>query len=138
MPSSYIRRLGARCYRNYTPEMLGQAVDGIIKGGISYRKAVIKYNIPKITLQRYHEVDKSSPIPMKPSRYCRTSLSEEEEQTLISHIKSMTIMGFPMNIMLYEALILTETSFYTFIWRFMLFIFSMSLRLNITKIQRLL
>jgi hypothetical protein len=51
MPQNYKPKLGAKVYKNYSDDQLARAVSAV-KSGMSYRKAAVKYNIPRSVINR--------------------------------------------------------------------------------------
>ena len=76
--------------RKYSQEDLTLAVDEI-RDGLSFRKAVKKYGIPKTTLVDYCKRGTSVMQKIGPASF----LTKEEEDFLVSWLSSCLDRGFP-------------------------------------------
>ena len=86
---NYKRKLGSRKYKDFSPEVLQEAIDAC-HDGMSARQASQKYGIPRATLNR------------KLKGLCGhhghpTALSKEEETQICEYVVLMADWGFPMS-----------------------------------------
>lgn len=86
----YKRKLGSRCYKNYTEETLSVALSDIRSKKLSLREASEKYKIHKNTLwlktKGRHEKNVGR----------QKVFSETEEEKFVNHAIAMSIYGFPI------------------------------------------
>lgn len=98
MPRTYVRRIGARSYRNYTKETLTEAVTQILNKQLSLREASDRYNSHKNTLwlktKRGPECSNAIPVPMKIPGGQR--VFPDDEMGFAVHVISMSTYGFPI------------------------------------------
>lgn len=91
MPRTYRRKLGARQYRNYSEEVLSQAIVDVLNGKLSVRQAATQYKIPRKTLgnkiaQKHNK---------KPGG--QTVFSVPEEKVILQHILTCADWGMPLD-----------------------------------------
>ena len=76
--------------RNYSQEDLTNAVEAI-QNGLSFRKAVEQFGVPKTTLMDYSKRETTDMKRIGPP----TVLTQEEEDILVHWLKTCTDRGFP-------------------------------------------
>jgi len=90
MPRNYTPKPGAKVYKHYTDDQLAQAVSAVQRG-LSYRKAAVKYKIPRSVINRRctrHKVNKQGG---------QTVLGDDVEAMLVSRLKTCGQWGFPLD-----------------------------------------
>lgn len=90
MPRNYKRKLGSRRYSDYTDEQLKECLASV-KAGLSLRKAEIKYQICRKTIQ--NKLKMKHPLPCGRPRI----FSVDEETLFADSIILMSEFGFPVD-----------------------------------------
>ncbi|XP_064617323.1 uncharacterized protein LOC135481430 [Liolophura sinensis] len=104
MVRTYKSRPGTRRYKAYDDEQLAAAIEAVRTGRLSLRKACKEYCIPLGTLS--HKINKKyANAPGRP-----TALSDEEEASLVNHVKVVSEWGFPFDILDLRLLVKTYLS----------------------------
>lgn len=86
----YKRKVGARRYADYTPEVLEECLNAIRTGALSHRKASVQFKIPRRTI-----LNKLKGYNKKPHGK-QTVFSREEEESFVSYVEAMSDFGFPL------------------------------------------
>ncbi|KAG8295049.1 hypothetical protein J6590_089128 [Homalodisca vitripennis] len=85
MVRAYKRKLGARCYADYSPEQLEEYLQTIRDGLYTHRRAAEHFNIPRRRiLNKLTKVGKP------------TIFSRDEEESFLSYIETLSDFGFPI------------------------------------------
>ncbi|KAJ8944259.1 hypothetical protein NQ318_013671 [Aromia moschata] len=90
MPREHKRKLGARSYKNYTPETLEAALAEVKTKKLSLRKAAEKYQIHYNT--RWLKLKGKHTRPHGKPRV----FTDEEENAFTAHVIAMSSFGFPV------------------------------------------
>ncbi|XP_014485485.1 PREDICTED: uncharacterized protein LOC106750002 [Dinoponera quadriceps] len=114
MPRRFVRKLGARHYRNYSPLALAKAVEKCLAGKATIRAASEEFNIPTGTICAYLKSAKAesaaavesppepgqpaNPVSRKKSPGHPTVFSPNEEEILCALIVAVGTYGFPCSI----------------------------------------
>ncbi|KAI4462013.1 helix-turn-helix psq domain [Holotrichia oblita] len=93
MPNIYKRKT-ASGRGNWTEVSLKAAITSVKNGEMTIYSASKIYNIPRKTLERKYKKDNDKKGPMGPS----SMLGEQNEQKLVTHIKTMQSKGLPLSI----------------------------------------
>ncbi|KAI4462014.1 hypothetical protein MML48_5g00018667 [Holotrichia oblita] len=93
MPNIYKRKT-ASGRGNWTEESLKAAITSVKNGEMTIYSASKIYNIPRKTLERKYKKDNDKKGPMGPS----SMLGEQNEQKLVTHIKTMQSKEFSLSI----------------------------------------
>lgn len=91
MPRKYRRKLGARHYKDYSCDLLQQALLDIQQNGISVRAAAEKYKIPRRSLS-----NKLKAVHQRPAGG-QTALTDAEEQDIIRNLLACADWGMPLD-----------------------------------------
>ena len=89
----YSRKPGSRRYKDYTPEVLAQAVNDVENGLLSIREASVKYGVSKSTISR-KLLHQNEGLPGHP-----TVFSPHEEEAIVTHVTTVADWGFPINLL---------------------------------------
>ena len=87
------RKLGARRYKDYSNDVLQEALNDIDTNNVTFREAAEKYNISKSTLQRKME-KKNMRAPGRP---CLLAIFKEE--AMVDNIKTLAQWGFHLSLL---------------------------------------
>ncbi|KAI4462015.1 hypothetical protein MML48_5g00018725 [Holotrichia oblita] len=93
MPNIYKRKTASR-RGNWTEESLKAAITSVKNGQMTIYSASKIYNIPRKTLERKYKKDNDKKGPMGLS----SVLGEQNEQKLVTHIKTMQSKELPLSI----------------------------------------
>jgi len=90
----YSRIPGSCQYKDYTPEVLAQAVNDVEKGGfLSIREASVKYGVSKSTISR-KPLHQNEGLPGHP-----TVFSPHKEEAMFTHVTTVADWDFPINLL---------------------------------------
>jgi len=90
MPRYYTPKSGAKVYKHYTEDQSVQAVSAVQRG-MNYRKAAVKYKIPRSVISR-----RSTKVKVN-KQGGQTVLGVDVEQMLVSRLTTCGQWGFPLD-----------------------------------------
>lgn len=130
MVRTYKKKVGARCYRNYSDEQLQEAVKKVASGGVKFRDAVKQYKVSTGTLVKYVREfkqtlrDRQAESQVESQDGSENSEQEEEQTEFIVKRKKCghpVILGYEDEALLVDNLIVLSE------WGFPLDIFQLRL-----------